>query len=238
MFATRVRAILTGDFRREVLDVINEPHSDINECRIYILCDHDLPLFAGKSKNPLNRVEAHLGVAPGAASSTVGRLVRANIPQSYDWIVEFLTIEACVDIHWDLQEQIRSRIGWTAPVERSPLPYFTEDAALKAVIQYYTPCLNLAHNTRKRPLPTHYRLPTSELLDGLTFMDEAQSVHEYRVSYRAFDWLSLENKKYQVTVRAPSPKVCRMLIEQFLGYEPEELYVSRKEQPFSRDVPF
>ncbi len=236
MLKTSIRDLFTGTFRENVTDITQAPDPDIKDHQLYLFSDGELALYAGLSNSILLAVESHVW----GKSSHIGRLIWANIPRSYDWQVQFFTAQECVNLYWDWQEQVREKakeIGLsTNPVERHPLFHLSQTQAKQALIQYHSPCLNLADRPRKRYLTSTYTLPLCELLEGLTSLDHGQA--QWVVSYKTFDWATMENRRYEKTIRASSYRDSKDTVIRFLGYEPEELRIVSASQHKPDDMPF
>lgn len=98
---------------------------------IYVVRDGDTVFYVGQSASIIQRLWGHMGneihggwASFGHRASDLGRLIRANLPQSRDWIIDLLTLKECKD--------------YTV----FNVPALTVDMAEVALINILHPCLN------------------------------------------------------------------------------------------------
>jgi hypothetical protein len=200
---------------------------------IYLFRDGATVLYVGQSqKDILKRVGGYLNLNGFSPSNPIRLLIRAKLPQSYDWLVEFFTTDGCVEIYHQNDIAINKAHGLPAPVARPK--GISVNVAEQALIRFYHPCLNIAHNSHPTRLPASYRLPISEVPNGIVCTMDAPRV-EYEVHYQAYDFVRQQNRKYTVTMHARHYKDCCKFVTQMLGYQPHPLYASEVEPPVEEE---
>lgn len=126
-----------------VADVINNTlaESGWGSFCIYIFRDDKFALYVGKAQqNIVDRLEDHLGLS-FRPESQIGRIVQDNMPESYGWQIDLLTMDDCLPIV--------ARYFPTAKL----IDILTVE---RAVILEYRPPLNRQSNPNARPLPRKY----------------------------------------------------------------------------------
>lgn len=130
--------------------------------RLYLVRDGETVFYIGKSRNPIDRLWQHLGLALTGGvlwseyfMSQLGHLVKANLPEARSWQVELLTLEECTPVVLERMPYLAGR--WESWCQK--LPDSAADDAEQALIELHGPCLNVMHNRRKTPLPTCYKSP-------------------------------------------------------------------------------
>lgn len=95
-------------------------------------------IFGVGQGEPRRRLLEHLGIQ-GQWPSQLGKLILNNLPLSMMWSVEI----------WDVAE--------CEPLASTDKP-LDEETARAALVAYYRPSLNIAHNPDPTPLPENYKL--------------------------------------------------------------------------------
>ena len=162
MISTTVDGLVNEKIRRE----------DVFDCVVYIVRDADLVLYVGKSEaNVVDRLLSHIGEGDfgWTGTSSLGRLIKANMPESGDWQIELLTPEECLSI---IEQSFAYRRG-TSPdgsacvivgeTTLSDGSTFVDKIRINDVvglesmlIVLYKPCLNVIGNQIPTPLPERY----------------------------------------------------------------------------------
>ncbi|SRR6266487_2089836 len=69
---------------------------------LYSVAVQQVVLYVGKSKHPLQRVQAHILKGGRIGYDTVGELVLCNLPDSLSWQVHFYTLADCKQAIYDV----------------------------------------------------------------------------------------------------------------------------------------
>ncbi len=78
---------------------------------LYSVAVQQVVLYVGKSKHPLQRVQAHILKGGRIGYDTVGELVLCNLPDSLSWQVHFYTLADCKQSMMSLLRQALSLWG-------------------------------------------------------------------------------------------------------------------------------
>jgi len=69
---------------------------------IYLYRDGDVIFYVGRSSDPINRLQQHMGLDhtyPNSSyPSNLGRVIQDNLPESVEWTLEVYTLEDCVPL--------------------------------------------------------------------------------------------------------------------------------------------
>lgn len=122
-----------------VRDLLQGKLDNLDFSGIYVFRDNDCVLYAGQSKDVITRLYEHI---ENWAKSCVGDIVRMNRPQSYSWQIELIDPNDC-----------RELVVPFAPLYEDPNKNVSLDAAERAIIRYYGPCLNTTYNRNPHKLP-------------------------------------------------------------------------------------
>ena len=106
---------------------------DTEEHYIYIVRDDRVTFYIGQSRDPINRLQEHLGEGYFGSPSRLGQLIRICLPESRTWQIELLTPGDCGESGIWLEHVI--------------------DKAERNLIKRLRPCLNDTHNPNPTPLP-------------------------------------------------------------------------------------
>jgi hypothetical protein len=221
MIVTTIGDVLRGCFH--LRSDQQDRASLLEEHCIYRFRDGNLVLYIGQSKKNIRmRIGNHLGLYAMPGTIALQRLILANLPQAYEWQIDLFTREDC-------QKRMQFNAGRFAGLslyEAAQVHQLehTIDYLEQRMIQCYRPCLNIAHNPTPTPLPEHYRLPVSELLDGIVCTSHPDP-RAYQISYSTYDFASQQNKEYTITMYGGSSAECRELVTYLLGYKPEGLRI-------------
>lgn len=109
-------------------------------CRLYLVRDGDVIFYVGQSGSPLDRLQEHLGKASRSYNhpSSLGRLIIDNHPDSDDWTYELYTPEDCI--------QFMEKVPFKCTVNKAEI----------ALIQHFSPALNVMLNNNPGNLPRKY----------------------------------------------------------------------------------
>jgi len=120
---------------------------------LYVIGDEEIAFYVGQSECAFDRVWDHIkGGVHG--HSIPGRFILANWPKSGSFVVEFLT----------------SRHSRFSVLDDGSDEYERRNMAERALIEAYTPCLNISLNITPLPIPPGYVLPNAPI----------KWVHSYR----------------------------------------------------------
>lgn len=106
---------------------------------IYLYRDGETIFYIGKSVQPFERLQEHLGQGEDLRAlpfpDAIGKLILSNRPDSFEWTVEIVSLEEI-----EAKHEIKLSI----------------DDAERCLIIYYKPCLNEMYNRNPTPLPICY----------------------------------------------------------------------------------
>jgi hypothetical protein len=117
---------------------------DLEEHFLYLVHNKDACFYVGQSVDPINRIHQHLAI-PSAKwaqlyPSLLGKLIKDNAPESYDWTVEFYNFED-FNMH-NVPELTRKS---------------TINLLEEILIEQTKPCLNVIGRNYHNPLPDKYQ---------------------------------------------------------------------------------
>ncbi len=119
---------------------------------IYLYRDGEVIFYIGKSVQPFERLQEHLGQGEDKRCQSfpdqVGKLILNNQPVSLEWRVEIMSLE---EIHAKQESSIKIGI----------------DDMEKELIMHFKPCLNDMYNRNPTPLPLHYRKSSGIANEGI-----------------------------------------------------------------------
>ncbi len=126
---------------REVLDG-SSPVADMKGS-VYVVREGDTVLYVGKADRMCLRDRLHWHLGEGLAGiSSLGDLIKANEPDSYQWQVQVLSVEECNELlHAHGDPHTRRKVN----------------TAETYMIKLLRPCLNRTSNVDPMPLPMQYR---------------------------------------------------------------------------------
>lgn len=127
---------------------------------LYLYRDKDVIFYVGRSDNPIERLQQHVGRRGPNLISFLGDLLLDNLPASLSWTIELYTLRDCAPLvethcpglYQTYCEQIENPSVYNVPSKH------TAPIAEDALIAHYSPCLNDKSDARKsNPLPARYR---------------------------------------------------------------------------------
>jgi hypothetical protein len=136
---------------------------------LYVFRDDEVAFYVGQSYVAFDRVWEHLRNG-FKGRSVIGRFILCNWPVSLRFTIELLSSKS----------SRFERVGNTL------------DAAERDLIQYWSPCFNVAWNSQPVPLPSRYRSPEVKPLCSRSLN---KLIHEAERAVRADDsrlWLENE----------------------------------------------
>ncbi len=126
---------------RDAMEML-DPESDEGEQYIYFYHEGKTIFYIGKSRQPFERLQEHLGQGDDKRSSPfpdlIGRLILDNRPCSLEWSV---TIMSLSELYVAMKLSMELNI----------------DTIEMRLIAHYKPCLNRICNRHPTPLPERYR---------------------------------------------------------------------------------
>ena len=140
MITTTVGELLDGE-----LNDLDTMYHDL-----YIVRDAEIVFYVGKSRDVIGRLLGHCGRGTwgrGQVKSQLGCFIERNLPESRDWTIKLLTEK---DAHGVVQ--FLSAGVW-----------YDVEAAERALIGHYGPCLNVTYNEEPEAIPDKYKHPLGEL---------------------------------------------------------------------------
>lgn len=123
-----------------------------NGYHIYIFRNKEHVFYVGRSNDVIRRIEEHISPKHRITASYMGDIVWENRPESFDWQLEFYTLEECLPV---VQERYPN-------YDRTP----GMETAELSMIMHHHPCFNSSNNVKPGPCPDYVRFP--ELEAGLT----------------------------------------------------------------------
>lgn len=119
----------------------NTDHLDTSSHHLYVVRDGDVVFYVGRSQDVISRLLSHMGLGRRGkwSVSSLGALIKDNLPTSHNWAVTLLALSDC-------------------GVDPGRYSYRDEDTdfAEVALIRFCKPCLNSAHNPGASALPDRY----------------------------------------------------------------------------------
>jgi len=111
---------------------------------VYIVRDGDKILYVGKTrKSVAERIQQHCAYySDPSHASQLGKFIQKNIPESYSWVVETLSIKECL---------ISIKEGFP---NVETVNYAEAEIGMILICRPY---LNIMNNTRGKPLPEIFR---------------------------------------------------------------------------------
>ena len=130
---------------------------------LYVVWDGKVVFYVGQGANVVDRLLSHLGEGSWGwtgGDTPLGRLIMANLPESFDWTINLLTINDCASY--------LKKAGFSLCDDPFAL-HSNIDLCEQALIGCLHPCLNGTYNDNPTRLPEHYhdwRASKEELLTG------------------------------------------------------------------------
>lgn len=150
---------------------LNEREDTVN-CIIYMVRDGELIFYIGKSESDvITRLLSHLGYDPWGwgGYSTLGQIIKENLPESREWQIELMSGEDCMDVLEKRLNSKRSILPDGTPYlineHAEPNGYKWSERIVASdvegleckLIAVYRPCLNSRCNSDPTPLPKKYQ---------------------------------------------------------------------------------
>jgi hypothetical protein len=137
---------------REALEAEDEDGMAASQ-HLYIFRDGDLVFYVGRSAQPFERLQQHLGQSETWVTppDMLGKLILNNLPESLDWNMDVITLK-------EIQEVYASKkVSFIPSIE----------IAEGEMIAHCKPCLNHTENRRPTPLPDRYLKRRAISNDGI-----------------------------------------------------------------------
>lgn len=144
------------------MEIIEKTEDNIPETFkhfLYLVKDGDVVLYVGRSYDPVDRLQQHLGISGrygNYSADDLGLVYFEEKPESLKWQVEIYTVDDCLPF---VKKHIMSYI--THYTEERYLSQEGLDGAIdfaeQALIHEHRPCLNVIHNQNATRLPAHYK---------------------------------------------------------------------------------
>ena len=127
---------------------------------LYVVRDGDIVFYIGQtSRHVITRLWEHLGLGfTGGrlwceySMSTLGRLIKINMPESRKWQIEFPSLLDCQPLIADMDKDWFMEC--CTKFRRNML-----DTCEQALINHHKPCFNTIYNPHPRSLPERYKHP-------------------------------------------------------------------------------
>jgi hypothetical protein len=237
MLQATVTDILTGKFYQAVNDEPHLVYSSLNgqdlyeaffeylasHC-LYLIRDGSTVLYIGHSKTDIMKsIGGYVGLTSLYENSAIGRLIRANRPIAYQWVIELFTLDDVM--HFLLVGEGAAEMTLYEFGRLHPEITYDRNFLEQRLIRDFHPCLNIAYNPTPTRLPSHYHLPHNDIPEGILCSLRVLGI-EYKVSYQAYDFASQKHRKYAIRMYAEHFAECRKMVIRLLGYEPEHLFVT------------
>jgi hypothetical protein len=109
--------------------------------------------YIGRSRHPLMRLLDHI-----RGGDSIGNTIKDNLPLSLHWVMEMYTLEECTPM---VQTYLPSNYPYYCSMLQRSHPMIDlskdlADIAELAMIEHYTPCLNIMGKRKSSPLPLCY----------------------------------------------------------------------------------
>ncbi len=124
--------------------------------RIYLIHDGAVYLYVGKSYDPYERLQEHLGNGTWGAlqTSEIGRLILRHRPESLAWRMVLYSLADCEQMmrQWGIATEWCREHPSDALIAKTLM-----DEAERLLIAVCRPCLSIMSNPNPTPLPERYR---------------------------------------------------------------------------------
>jgi hypothetical protein len=148
---------------------------------LYLYRDGEIVFYVGRSIDPIERLEQHLGTLGGNSffkdRDLPGNVIRKNYPESLNWLIDLFTLKDCQPFigknsplpAWMNKRDCKTYKRLLKSLEVGGFSYdkYAMEMAEQALINNYHPCLNArGTNHFTSDLPKKYRDPRCLLYFG------------------------------------------------------------------------
>jgi hypothetical protein len=148
MIQTTIGAILQGD-----------PLSDIEDCCLYVVRDGPTVFYVGQTNcNAMSRLREHWGAGERPKWDLLGKLIKANLPDSLARAVEFREPRYKTEIPAIRENDLAFQFFGKCEA----LEFYSQhdiNRTERELIRELRPCLNTTYNTDPNSLPKCYTDP-------------------------------------------------------------------------------